>query len=355
MANELTLRGPLLGYARLKSLLYTVEGLLPPVIEALVRRKRPRLPIDDVELFAASRSALEDLLKRDVNNIVDGLYPVEVLRPESLLRHILRLPQMFREGIEISRRRERRDAKDFDDRAEDLLRDLPEYYRRNFHFQGNGYLSEKSARLYDHQVEVLFAGAADAMRRLILPPLVHHFGARDGRGLKFLEIGSGSGSATRFVRMTFPKAHIVSYDLSGPYLRVAQDRLRKFDRHDFIEGNAESLPFLDSSFDAVYSVFLFHELPIEAREQVIRESMRVLSPGGFVGMVDSLQTGDAPELDTALVEFPREFHEPFYKHYISHRIEPLFSDAGAQELKTDTGFFSKVVTGRKRPKAKKRD
>ncbi len=35
----------------------------------------------------------------------------------------------------------------------------PSYYRRKFHFQSDGYLSEASAERYDHQVEVLFGGA----------------------------------------------------------------------------------------------------------------------------------------------------------------------------------------------------
>ena len=47
----------------------------------------------------------------------------------------------------------------------------PEYYRRKFHFQSDGYLSEASAERYDYQVEVLFGGGAAAMRRQALVPL----------------------------------------------------------------------------------------------------------------------------------------------------------------------------------------
>ena len=45
---------------------------------------------------------------------------------------------------------------------------FPDYYLRNFHYQTGGYLSERSAKLYDQQVEVLFIGSADAMRRQAL-------------------------------------------------------------------------------------------------------------------------------------------------------------------------------------------
>ena len=47
----------------------------------------------------------------------------------------------------------------------------PDYYLQNFHHQTDGYLSDHSAGLYDLQVEILFNGTADAMRRRVLAPL----------------------------------------------------------------------------------------------------------------------------------------------------------------------------------------
>ena len=47
---------------------------------------------------------------------------------------------------------------------------LLNYYLQNFHYQTDGYLSDLSANLYDLQVEILFNGAADAMRRRIITP-----------------------------------------------------------------------------------------------------------------------------------------------------------------------------------------
>jgi hypothetical protein len=50
------------------------------------------------------------------------------------------------------------------------MESYPRYYLRNFHYQTDGYLSDLSANLYDLQVEILFFGLADAMRRRILKP-----------------------------------------------------------------------------------------------------------------------------------------------------------------------------------------
>lgn len=337
------LRTPLLTYMRLRSALFATQGLMGPLIDVALSGRRPRLPTDDKQMFNASMKSLDELLRRDTENILAGIYPVSVLKPEAPLKHMLRIPKMFREGLQIAKRRKEKRSHDFKETVADRLEDVPDYYHRNFHFQGDGYLSEESAELYDHQVEILFAGAANAMRRLILPPLKKHFANSDGRGLKFLELGSGTGTATRFVRMAFPKAQIVSVDLSAPYLHQAQERLREFDHHDFIEGRAEDLPFQDQHFDAVYSVFLFHELPSEIRKKVVQEAIRLLKPGGFFGAVDSLQSGDVPEFDQALLEFPQQFHEPFYRNYIQSPLEVLMTESGLSDTQTETGFFSKVT------------
>lgn len=345
--DSAALKVSLYSYAYLRSALYTLEGLMGPALELAVARKRPHLPVDDPELFKAAHLALFELIRRDTENILNGIYPVEVLLPENPIRHLLRLPEIFREGVAMTRRRAHRSAHEFSDEAQDLLDSLPDYYQRNFHFQGDGYLSERSARLYDHQVEILFAGAGDLMRRLIIPALRRRFGFGDGSGLSFLELGAGTGRATRFVRLAFPKAKIVSVDLSGPYLKQAQANLKRYCRHDFVEGDAARTPFLSESFDAVYSVFLFHELPFDERVKVLNESLRVLKPHGFIGMVDSIQYGDGAELNRALERFPIEFHEPFYRNYVTHSMEEVFSDAGVKSLEVDTGFFSKVLYGRK--------
>ena len=56
--------------------------------------------------------------------------------------------------------------------VETKKKDLPKYYLRNFHYQTDGYLSEKSARLYEFQVETLFTGCAATMRRFSMIPLL---------------------------------------------------------------------------------------------------------------------------------------------------------------------------------------
>ena len=63
----------------------------------------------------------------------------------------------------------------------------PNYYLRNFHHQTDGYLSDFSASIYDLQVEILFNGSADAMRRRIIKPLKEGLNNFSSRKKKFFK------------------------------------------------------------------------------------------------------------------------------------------------------------------------
>lgn len=335
-----------LGYSLARSAHFAVQQFSLPVFEFLSTGKTRKRPSLEPQKMRKLYSELLSLLKRDSENIAQGLYPVEVLKPEKVSDHFRRYPRIIFDGYQISKRREARNPKDFGLEAQEYLKDLPEYYQRNFHFQSGGYLTQNSADLYEHQVEILFSGSADAMRRLIIPLVKEHYPTQ-GEGLHFLEVAAGTGRLTRFMKLAFPKAKITVMDLSYPYLRKAQANLREFDRLDFIQGAAEELPFQGEKFDLVYSCFLFHELPIEVRRQVVAESFRVLKPGGLVGLVDSVQKEDAKDLEWALEQFPVDFHEPFYKNYTMNPMEGLLNYRGFEKIKKDLGFFSKAVVGQK--------
>ena len=54
----------------------------------------------------------------------------------------------------------------------------------------------------------------------------------------------------------------------------------------FVDGDAEQLPFDDGGFDVVTSVYLFHEIPPEVRRTVAGEIARILKPGGRLIVMD---------------------------------------------------------------------
>lgn len=78
-------------------------------------------------------------------------------------------------------------------------------------------------------------------------------------------------------------------------LRMARLTNRRHPRLIYVEGKAESLPFAEGQFGAVFSTISF--LHYLEPQQVVSEISRVLSPGGCFYLVDITSKKDAqPQL-----------------------------------------------------------
>src|SRR5258708_13350326 len=117
---------------------------------------------------------LRRLLERDWHNIAAGNYRLPVDLVPNPLAEWRRSRRFFADLAKVEARRLANDNSEII-RSEIVSRAppgrYPRYYLQNFHFQTDGYLSRHSAELYDHQVEVLFAGAAHPMRPHAPAPL----------------------------------------------------------------------------------------------------------------------------------------------------------------------------------------
>lgn len=290
-----------------------------------------RMLADIAALFADDMTAAEA-----------GLYPLPDDGTMSLKQLIGTSRDFFKDVPEVARRRATGSHQEVDQDLVAFAEALPRYYRQNFHFQTDGWLSEDSARLYDFQVDVLFSGATAAMRRRALVPFAEVLRKKDQRALTYLDIATGTGGLLRPALQAFPRLNGVGLDLSEPYLKVAQDRFRSR-RARYVTAMAEQLPFGNDSLDVVSCVYLFHELPPKIRRQVVSEVARVLKPGGSFLFVDSLQTGDVPEYDGLLSIFPQLFHEPYYTSYLTEDLTGLCADHGLRESWGGPAFVSKAA------------
>ena len=111
--------------------------------------------------------------------------------------------------------------------------------------------------------------------------------------------------------------------------------------------NGESLPFADGAFDIATSVYLFHELPRNARRNVLREMLRVVKPGGLVILEDSGQIAESADIEGPLREFPREFHEPFYADYLEDDLAGALREVGFVVEAVESHLVAKVVIARR--------
>ncbi len=302
---------------------------------------KPDFAIGPTPTRAELTADMRALFEREWRDIADGLFPApRGLGPEPaefLRRSLL----YFRDLPQVDARRHGT----LDDELPPGTQadGLPDYYRQNFHFQSDGWLSDHSAALYDTQVEVLFTGAADAMRRRALAPIAKWLQGRNQREVRGLDVGCGTGRLLASLHSAWPGMKLAGIDLSAPYLGEARRLIGRTARVKLNEAAAEALPFDAANLDLVVSSFLLHELPKEIRAQVLAEMARVLKPSGLVVIVDSLQKGDRPEWDGLLDLFPHYFHEPYYADYVGGSMESWCCDAGLVPVSNENAFLSRVA------------
>jgi ubiquinone/menaquinone biosynthesis C-methylase UbiE len=287
------------------------------------------------------RRAWREAFEKDAADVAAGLYPVTEAPPRDLVEPVRRAVDLLGDARAVAARRERGGG--VEARSEPGADAYPAYYRQNFHFQSGGWFTEESARRYEAQVELLFSGAAGAMRRRALSLLARAWRTHDQRSLRMADVACGSGSFLKDLRATFPRASVTGVDLSAAYVGEA----RAVAQVPGVQANAERLPFANASLDGLSCIYLFHELPPAVRRKVVAEFARVLKPGGVLAFADSVQTQDAPDLTRLLQAFPAFFHEPFYASYQKTDLKALFAESGLVLEGSDQAFLTKALLLRK--------
>lgn len=118
-------------------------------------------------------------------------------------------------------------------------------------------------------------------------------GAVDLRGCDVLEVGSGRGGGASFMARYLEPRSMTGLDFSPKAVEFCQ-RHYSFPGLIFRQGNAESLPFGDSSFDAVVNIESSH--CYGSIRVFLREVHRVLKPGGYFLYSDYCQTNGLDSL-----------------------------------------------------------
>jgi ubiquinone/menaquinone biosynthesis C-methylase UbiE len=102
---------------------------------------------------------------------------------------------------------------------------------------------------------------------------------------RVLDVGCGSGWATRLFAAQTPRGKVVGIDISDEMIRLARKTSSEFSNVEFQVASAESLPFADADFTHAFSMeslYYYHDI-----KRALKEIHRVLAPGGsFVTVLD---------------------------------------------------------------------
>ncbi|KFZ29522.1 ubiquinone biosynthesis methyltransferase UbiE [Pseudidiomarina atlantica] len=101
-------------------------------------------------------------------------------------------------------------------------------------------------------------------------------------GMKVLDIAGGTGDLTeQFSRRVGPKGEVVLADINQAMLDVGRDKLRNrgiVANVDYVQANAEELPFADDTFDIITIAFGLRN--VTDKQKALESMFRVLKPGG---------------------------------------------------------------------------
>ena len=117
----------------------------------------------------------------------------------------------------------------------------------------------------------------------------------DGQG-QLLEVGCGSGALSIRAALTWPDAQITGMDYWGVAYGYGQAMCEKNAESEgvaarcrFRHGDANRLDFPDESFDAVVSNYVYHNITGADKRALLRETLRVLKPGGVFALNDDMK------------------------------------------------------------------
>jgi ubiquinone/menaquinone biosynthesis C-methylase UbiE len=167
-------------------------------------------------------------------------------------------------------------------------------------------------------------------------------------GMTVLDVATGSGNVA--IRAALQGADVVGLDLTPTLLEEAQARAAAAGiKVEWVEGDAEDLPFEDSRFDRVLSTFGVMLAP--RHDVAAGELVRVCRPGGIIGLCNPTPHGWAGRFIGLLGSHlppPPSFALPPYLWGTEAHVEQLLGGAGMKlefEYQTMVLEFSTLEEG----------
>ncbi len=112
------------------------------------------------------------------------------------------------------------------------------------------------------------------------------------RPKKILDMGCSVGHSTLPWVDAFPEADVYAIDVAAPMLRYGHARAESLGKVvHYSQQNAEHTSFDDGSMDLVVSHIMLHETSRKAFHNILKESLRLLRPGGLMLHMEQPEDG----------------------------------------------------------------
>lgn len=161
---------------------------------------------------------------------------------------------------------------------------------------------------------------------------------------RILDIATGTGRFARPISSRLKGGKTVGLDEALAMLRVAREQKGKEPIPAYLQtaGVAESLPFRDGVFDRAFVALSLHHFgdpPL-----VVRETRRVLRPGGTFVVLDPVLLEARDSLDRSLHDLInrifRRAHGENFRFHSAEGIRDLLIQGGVQITRADLHAFS---------------
>ena len=166
-------------------------------------------------------------------------------------------------------------------------------------------------------------------------------------GQKILDLAGGTGDLTmKFSRLVGNTGKVVLADINDSMLKVGRDKLLDHGYSgniEYVQSNAECLPFADNTFDCITIAFGLRN--VTDKDAALRSMLRVLKPGGRLLVLEFSKTNNPllsklydtysfkalpliGELVTQDAESYRYLAESIRMHPDQETLEGMMRDAG---------------------------
>lgn len=153
---------------------------------------------------------------------------------------------------------------------------------------------------------------------------------------KVLEVACNTGITAIEIAKQFG-SHIIGIDVDEESLEKARQNIKENNLEHLVQvqrANPPQLPFEDNSFDIVINEAMLTMLPLEEKQQAIKEYLRVLKPNGFLLTHDVMLNGE--EMEDILVKL-RDTLNINITPLTKSGWKTLFADCGFRNVDTFTG------------------